>query len=87
MSDLLTEKIWWIGVLCPKVRSNGVSDLNRVGPKQEIETMNNVQQIDAADNDRPTQLHWMEDFDDLTVDDLRELPNHMQLGLDLSVFD
>ncbi len=49
--------------------------------------MNNVQQIDAADHDRPTQLHWMEDFDDLTVDDLRELPNHMQLGLDLSVFD
>lgn len=33
------------------------------------------------------QLYWMEDFDDLTVDDLRELPHHLQLGLDLSVFD
>ena len=33
------------------------------------------------------ELHWMEDFDDLTVDELRELPNRMQLGLDLSVFD
>ncbi|MEM9563488.1 MAG: hypothetical protein AAGA93_12765 [Actinomycetota bacterium] len=32
-------------------------------------------------------LHWMEDFDDLTVDDLRELPHSMQLGMDLSVFD
>ncbi len=33
------------------------------------------------------QLHWMEDFDDLTVDDLRELPHNLQLGLDLSVYD
>lgn len=49
--------------------------------------MNSVQQIDATDYDRPTQLQWMEDFEDLSVDDLRELPNHMQLGLDLSVFD
>ncbi|MEL6985624.1 MAG: hypothetical protein AAFO29_24545 [Actinomycetota bacterium] len=32
-------------------------------------------------------LHWMEDFNDLTVDDLRELPHQVQLGLDLSVFD
>lgn len=39
-------------------------------------------------NDEDGQtLHWMEDFDDLTVDDLRELPHHMQLGMDLSVFD
>lgn len=33
------------------------------------------------------QLDWMEDFEDLTVDDLRELPHHVQLGMDLSVFE
>lgn len=49
--------------------------------------MNSGHQFDTADHDRPTQLHWMEDFDDLTVDELRELPNRMQLGLDLSVFE
>ncbi|MGH1492462.1 MAG: hypothetical protein ACRBK7_24250 [Acidimicrobiales bacterium] len=49
--------------------------------------MHIAKQIETPDHDLPTQLHWMEDFDDLTVDDLRELPNHMQLGLDLSVFD
>ncbi len=49
--------------------------------------MNSAQQFDAPEFDRPTQLHWMEDFDDLTVDELRELPNRMQLGLDLSVFE
>lgn len=49
--------------------------------------MNNIQPIEANDHDHQTQLHWMEDFNDLTVDDLRELPNHMQLGLDLSVFE
>ena len=64
-----------------------MSAISRFGPSQEIETMNNMQQIEANEFDRPAQLHWMEDFDDLSVDDLRELPNHMQLGLDLSVFD
>ena len=49
--------------------------------------MSNAQHHEALDNDRQAQLHWMEDFHDLSVDDLRELPNHMQLGLDLSVFD
>ena len=49
--------------------------------------MNNGQHIETLDIDRPAQLHWMEDFDDLTVDDLRELPLHLQLGLDLSVFE
>lgn len=49
--------------------------------------MHNAKQIETTESDLPTQLHWMEDFDDLTVDDLRELPNHMQLGMDLSVFD
>ncbi|MGB5760149.1 MAG: hypothetical protein WBM50_24755 [Acidimicrobiales bacterium] len=49
--------------------------------------MNSVQLLETAEYDRPTQLHWMEDFDDLTVDELRELPNRMQLGLDLSVFE
>ncbi len=49
--------------------------------------MNSSPQIDSAEYDRPTQLHWMEDFEDLTVDELRELPNRMQLGMDLSVFD
>ena len=39
------------------------------------------------DDDDHQPLGWMEDFDDLTVDDLRELPHHLQLGLDLSVFD
>lgn len=39
------------------------------------------------DDDDHQPLGWMEDFDDLTVDDLRELPHHMQLGLDLSVFE
>lgn len=58
-----------------------------LGTAQEKPTMHNAPQIETMDSDLPTQLHWMEDFDDLTVDDLRELPNHMQLGLDLSVFD
>jgi len=38
-------------------------------------------------DDEGQNLHWMEDFNDLTVDDLRELPHQVQLGLDLSVFD
>lgn len=38
-------------------------------------------------DDEGHQLHWMEDFDDLTVDDLRELPHHLQLGMDLAVFE
>ena len=38
-------------------------------------------------DDEAQRLHWMEDFVDLTVDDLRELPHQVQLGLDLSVFD
>ena len=38
-------------------------------------------------DDERENLHWMEDFNDLTVDDLRELPHQVQLGLDLSVFD
>ena len=37
--------------------------------------------------DEGNQLQWMEDFHDLSVDDLRELPHQVQLGLDLSVFD
>jgi hypothetical protein len=49
--------------------------------------MNDRQHIAQRETDHATQLHWMEDFDDLSVDDLRELPNRMQLGLDLSVFD
>ena len=39
------------------------------------------------DDDEHQPLRWMEDFDDLTVDDLRELPHHLQLGLDLAVFE
>lgn len=49
--------------------------------------MNIMQQLNAADSDRTERIQWMEDFEDLSVDDLRELPNHMQLGLDLSVFE
>ncbi len=48
--------------------------------------MNIMQQVTTTDSDR-SELPWMEDFEDLSVDELRELPNHMQLGLDLSVFD
>lgn len=57
------------------------------GDSRRIRNMNGSQPLDAQELDRPAQLHWMEDFDDLTVDELRELPNRMQLGLDLSVFD
>jgi hypothetical protein len=32
-------------------------------------------------------LDWIETFDDLSMDDLRELPHSLQLGLDLSVFE
>lgn len=49
--------------------------------------MSDSKHTSNRDTDHGKQLHWMEDFDDLTVDDLRELPNRMQLGLDLSVFD
>jgi hypothetical protein len=48
--------------------------------------MDSIHNLDSGD-DGGHELHWMEDFDDLTVDDLRELPNHLQLGLDLSVYD
>ena len=41
---------------------------------------------DTGVDGRPN-LDWIEDFDDLSVDDLRELPHSLQLGLDLSVFD
>jgi hypothetical protein len=41
----------------------------------------------TLNDDDGHQLHWMEDFDDLSVDDLRELPHHLQLGMDLSVYE
>ena len=84
--DFSRFQIWPIEWQSSTVMPSGVRT-SRCEPSQEIETMNNMQQIEASEYDRPAQLQWMEDFDDLTVDDLRELPNHMQLGLDLSVFD
>jgi len=48
--------------------------------------MDSIHNLDSGD-DGGHELHWMEDFDDLTVDDLRELPHHLQLGLDLSVYE
>lgn len=43
--------------------------------------------IHGSVDEEAQHFHWMEDFDDLSVDDLRELPHHLQLGMDLSVFD
>ncbi len=48
--------------------------------------MDSAPHIDPSDPDRH-QPSWIEDFADLSVDELRELPNHIQLGLDLSVLD
>jgi hypothetical protein len=49
--------------------------------------MNPAQHTDPAIIDLQAEPAWVDDFADLTVDDLRELPNHLQLGMDLSVFD
>ncbi|MEM7271590.1 MAG: hypothetical protein AAF547_00795 [Actinomycetota bacterium] len=49
--------------------------------------MNAAQQPEQFGHDVVSEPEWMDDFADLTVDDLRELPNHLQLGMDLSVFD
>lgn len=49
--------------------------------------MHSFHPFEAPDYERSTDLGWTEDFHDLTVDDLRELPPHLQLGLDLSVLD
>jgi hypothetical protein len=46
-----------------------------------------MQNADTAEQLDTPGLAWVEEFDDLTVDELRELPNDVQLGLDLSVFD
>lgn len=48
--------------------------------------MESIHNFDAGD-DSTHELHWMEDFDDLSVDELRELPHHLQLGMDLSVYE
>ncbi len=42
---------------------------------------------ETIDYDRSTALGWTEDFHDLTVEELRELPPHLQLGMDLSILD
>lgn len=47
--------------------------------------MQNAEVSDQHDTSHGFQ--WVEEFDDMTVDELRELPNELQLGLDLSVFD
>lgn len=38
----------------------------------------------------PTEMigmNWIEDLNDLTLDELRDLPADVQMGLDLSIFD
>jgi len=32
-------------------------------------------------------LNWMEDLNDLSFDELRELPCRVQMGIDYSIFD
>lgn len=64
-------------------RSDGPS--SRTAGKRS--TMNQAQHNEPAITDVQTEPAWVDDFADLTVDDLRELPNHLQLGMDLSVFD
>ena len=49
--------------------------------------MNPAQHSEPTVIDLNTEPTWVDDFADLTVDDLRELPPHLQLGMDLSVFD
>lgn len=49
--------------------------------------MNQAQHNEQNTIDLTAEPAWVDDFADLTVDDLRELPNHLQLGMDLSIFD
>ena len=61
----------------------GPEDHLRGGPRRRID-METGYRFNDEDGQAP---QWMEDFADLSVDDLRELPHHMQLGMDLSLFD
>ncbi|MEM7325803.1 MAG: hypothetical protein AAF531_22145 [Actinomycetota bacterium] len=49
--------------------------------------MNQFQNNEPTTIDLTAEPAWVDDFADLSVDDLRELPHHLQLGMDLSVFD
>ena len=48
--------------------------------------MNMPQAIATTDIDTAPPS-WIDEFHDLTVDELREMPHHLQLGMDLSILD
>lgn len=47
----------------------------------------NIPQAIASTEIDSVQPSWIDDLHDLTMDELREMPNHLQLGMDLSVLD
>ncbi len=38
-------------------------------------------------NDSQDNPQWMDDLHDMGFDELRELPNHLQLSVDLAILD
>ncbi len=47
----------------------------------------NIPQAIATPDQESTEPSWIDEFHDLSVDELREMPHHLQLGFDLSALD